>query len=139
MSGEEEAKLSAKKRKRSWRQAVRRAAKKAKISELEAVPSKENKRTLQELKEKMKIKKQERKEKKNAEKIEKPKSKTEELVDKLAASRFRYLNEQLYTMDSFDGKKLFQDDETAFEAYHKGYRSQVNVWLIFQLLLYYLG
>jgi ribosomal RNA-processing protein 8 len=121
-----------KKRKRPWRQALRRTAKKAKLSELESTATEENKKVLRDVKEKIKFKNKQRKEKKKAKNTDekKPKNKTEELVDKLTSSRFRYLNEQLYTMDSSDAKNLFQEDDTAFQAYHKGYRSQVEKWPI---------
>uniref|UniRef100_A0A914Q4H9 Ribosomal RNA-processing protein 8 n=1 Tax=Panagrolaimus davidi TaxID=227884 RepID=A0A914Q4H9_9BILA len=133
MSEENEVVLSeTKKRKRPWRAAVRKAAKKAKISELKSTPSNENEEILKDIKEKFKLKNKKRKEKKKALKVDKnkPKDKKEVLVDKLTSSRFRYLNEQLYTMDSADAKNLFQEDDTAFQAYHKGYRSQVEKWPI---------
>lgn len=46
--------------------------------------------------------------------------------EKLEASRFRFLNEQLYTGSSSDAAKLFDEDPDAFEAYHRGYRIQVS-------------
>ncbi|KAE9549503.1 hypothetical protein FO519_007286 [Halicephalobus sp. NKZ332] len=88
-----------KKRKRPWRQKVRREAKKAKIQEL-----KSSLETNAEI------------------------SKTKELEEKLASSRFRYLNEQLYTMSSKDAVGLFSEDKEAFDVYHKGYRQQVSKW-----------
>ena len=39
--------------------------------------------------------------------------------EKLTASRFRYLNEQLYTQPSNAAVKLFNSDSTLFSAYHQ--------------------
>lgn len=50
------------------------------------------------------------------------------LQDKLKGSRFRYINEQLYTSTGEKAVKLFKDDPTAFNAYHEGYRLQVESW-----------
>ena len=43
----------------------------------------------------------------------------DEARDKLTASRFRYLNEQLYTQPSNAAVKLFSSDSTLFSAYHQ--------------------
>ena len=53
------------------------------------------------------------------------KSLADEAREKLTASRFRYLNEQLYTQPSNAAVKLFSSDSTLFDAYH-----QVSVTLI---------
>ncbi|KAH8415806.1 hypothetical protein KR222_001178, partial [Zaprionus bogoriensis] len=50
------------------------------------------------------------------------------LQSELLSGRFRYINEQLYTMSSQKAEKLFGTDATAFEAYHAGYRQQVEKW-----------
>lgn len=42
--------------------------------------------------------------------------------------RFRYLNEQMYTTEGKDAQKMFESDPEAFEAYHQGYRQQVEKW-----------
>merc|ERR1719154_487398 len=47
---------------------------------------------------------------------------------KLTASRFRYLNEQLYTQPSNAAVKLFRSDSTLFTAYHQGYQHQAKQW-----------
>merc|ERR1712198_266381 len=52
----------------------------------------------------------------------------EEARSKLAASRFRYLNEQLYTQPSNAAVKLFSSDSTLFSAYHQGYQHQAKQW-----------
>jgi len=52
----------------------------------------------------------------------------EEARSKLTASRFRYLNEQLYTQPSNAAVKLFSSDSTLFSAYHQGYQHQAAQW-----------
>jgi hypothetical protein len=57
---------------------------------------------------------------------------------RLDASYFRYLNEQLYTISSNEAAKIFSEDPSAFEAYHKGYQQQVFNHIYFlSLILYY--
>ena len=46
----------------------------------------------------------------------------------LEGSRFRWLNESLYTENSTKSFELFQNDPSLFEAYHKGFRSQAANW-----------
>lgn len=50
------------------------------------------------------------------------------LREKLKGSRFRFLNEMLYSSEGSDAVKLFTDDKDAFKAYHDGYRQQVQQW-----------
>ncbi|KAH8299496.1 hypothetical protein KR044_001986, partial [Drosophila immigrans] len=50
------------------------------------------------------------------------------LQSELMGGRFRYINEQLYTMNSKKAEDLFRSDSGAFEAYHAGYRQQVEKW-----------
>ncbi|EDV98391.1 ribosomal RNA-processing protein 8 [Drosophila grimshawi] len=50
------------------------------------------------------------------------------LQSELFAGRFRYINEQLYTTHSKKADKIFSTDSGAFEAYHAGYRQQVQKW-----------
>lgn len=50
------------------------------------------------------------------------------LIGNLAGSRFRYLNEQLYSSDGSSAVELFKNDADAFQAYHEGYRRQVEQW-----------
>lgn len=47
---------------------------------------------------------------------------------KLAAGRFRLLNEALYTRPSEEAARLFAQDPEAFERYHDGFRTQVASW-----------
>ena len=44
---------------------------------------------------------------------------------KLKASRFRYLNELLYTQEGSKSLQMFKDDPEAFFMYHEGYADQV--------------
>ena len=52
---------------------------------------------------------------------EKKTSICDKLVSHMVTSRFRYLNEKLYTTTSSDAQKLFQKDPQSFYAYHQGY------------------
>ena len=45
----------------------------------------------------------------------------DKLVSHMITSRFRYLNEKLYTSTSNEAKKLFEKDPQSFYAYHQGY------------------
>ncbi|MCJ1249600.1 25S rRNA (adenine645-N1)-methyltransferase [Trapelia coarctata] len=48
--------------------------------------------------------------------------------EKLISSRFRYLNETLYTTPSTSSFDLFKQNPTFFTEYHEGFRRQVGVW-----------
>ncbi|QPG74834.1 hypothetical protein FOA43_002170 [Brettanomyces nanus] len=50
------------------------------------------------------------------------------MLNKLSGSRFRWINEQLYTADSEDAVELMEKQPELFEEYHKGFRSQVEAW-----------
>ncbi|XP_022232913.2 ribosomal RNA-processing protein 8 [Drosophila obscura] len=50
------------------------------------------------------------------------------LQTELLGGRFRYINEQLYTMNSHKAEAMFRSDSSAFDAYHAGYRQQVEKW-----------
>jgi hypothetical protein len=68
----------------------------------------------------------EEEEEEQPEQIEPPKKKVQssicdKLVSNMITSRFRYLNEKLYTITSTEAQKLFQQDPQSFEAYHQGY------------------
>ncbi len=45
----------------------------------------------------------------------------------LSSSKFRYLNQELYTSQSAQAVTLFKDNDL-FEDYHLGYRQQVEKW-----------
>lgn len=57
-----------------------------------------------------------------------PTSYADQLRENLKGSRFRFLNEQLYKQTGEESMKTFKDDDTAFTAYHEGYRYQVQQW-----------
>ncbi|CAK8672969.1 unnamed protein product [Clavelina lepadiformis] len=50
------------------------------------------------------------------------------LTAKLNSSRFRFINEQMYTRTSQDTIQLFKGDAGAFHVYHKGFLAQVEKW-----------
>ena len=49
-------------------------------------------------------------------------------LERLTSSRFRELNEELYTQSSQDSFKLFTDHPELFDQYHVGFRKQVKEW-----------
>ncbi|KAH8401325.1 hypothetical protein KR009_004521 [Drosophila setifemur] len=57
-----------------------------------------------------------------------PASLASKLQSELLGGRFRYINEQLYSTTSRKAEALFRQDASAFEAYHAGYRQQVEKW-----------
>ena len=48
--------------------------------------------------------------------------------DKLRSSKFRWLNEQLYTQPSSGALKLFTDSPEMFSVYHEGFSLQTQKW-----------
>ncbi|KAA8907663.1 hypothetical protein TRICI_004954 [Trichomonascus ciferrii] len=50
------------------------------------------------------------------------------MQEKLAGSRFRWINEQLYTSTSSDALKLIEENPDMFDEYHNGFRNQVKSW-----------
>jgi ribosomal RNA-processing protein 8 len=48
--------------------------------------------------------------------------------ERLSGSRFRLLNQELYTTNSRDSFRKFQDNPSLFDEYHTGFRHQVNQW-----------
>ena len=59
---------------------------------------------------------------------QKPSSALSSLSSKLASSRFRWLNEQLYTLPSSDAFAHFSAHPGDYAAYHIGFRQQVQRW-----------
>lgn len=57
-----------------------------------------------------------------------PKTFQDDLSDRLKASRFRFINEQLYTQSGDKAIEVFEQDDSAFTTYHAGYRKQVEQW-----------
>lgn len=52
----------------------------------------------------------------------------QKMMEKLSGSRFRWINEQLYTKSSAEGFDLIKKNPEMFDEYHKGFRSQVQSW-----------
>ncbi|KAI1726561.1 putative methyltransferase domain-containing protein [Ditylenchus destructor] len=123
-SNSEASVVKAKKR-RPWRQKVRNAAKKARLAQERSMA--ENNGDEKSEQNKSDIDEQETN-------VTNEKSKKERQIitpeQRLTTSRFRFLNELLYTSNSKDTVKMFEDDQEAFDVYHKGYQLQVKKWPI---------
>lgn len=52
----------------------------------------------------------------------------EKALERLRAAQFRLLNEELYTSESTDAVRSFEEDPGAFHVYHKGFEHQVSKW-----------
>lgn len=52
----------------------------------------------------------------------------QKMMAKLSGSRFRWINEQLYTTSSEEAFKMLQQQPALFKEYHDGFRSQVQGW-----------
>lgn len=52
----------------------------------------------------------------------------QKMMAKLSGSRFRWINEQLYTTTSENALKLVKEQPALFDEYHEGFRSQVQLW-----------
>lgn len=52
----------------------------------------------------------------------------QKMMAKLSGSRFRWINEQLYTITSESALELVEKEPTLFQEYHQGFRSQVQSW-----------
>ncbi|ODV81152.1 uncharacterized protein CANTADRAFT_25385 [Suhomyces tanzawaensis NRRL Y-17324] len=50
------------------------------------------------------------------------------MMAKLSGSRFRWINEQLYTTTSQEALRLLKEQPELFDEYHQGFRSQVQSW-----------
>lgn len=50
------------------------------------------------------------------------------MESKIDGARFRWLNEQLYTITGEDAKTMFEGDPSLFKVYHQGFVSQVSKW-----------
>lgn len=66
----------------------------------------------------------------DSEPLEEPKNFHDDLAGRLKSSRFRFINEQLYTQTGDEAIEVFNEDESAFSTYHEGYRLQVKQWPI---------
>ncbi|CAF1198793.1 unnamed protein product [Rotaria sordida] len=52
----------------------------------------------------------------------------DKLVSHMITSRFRYLNEKLYTSTSQEAQQMFEKDPQSFYAYHQGYSTSMSQW-----------
>ncbi|PAV20800.1 ribosomal rna-processing 8 [Pyrrhoderma noxium] len=50
------------------------------------------------------------------------------MKDRLVGSKFRFINETLYTSNSKDAVELMHNNPQIFEEYHAGFRHQVTSW-----------
>ncbi|PAV56816.1 hypothetical protein WR25_09635 [Diploscapter pachys] len=139
-----------KKKKRSWRNKVRKLAKKKRLAEERAtaaangqkLPGQKNG---DKAKRKKKKKNKQNEETQNEDEPEsgqgkvvkeeepqKPKMKAvvsmEEAQQRMKAGRFRYLNEMMYTVSGADAMEYFQKDPDAFQCYHNGFAEQAAKW-----------
>ena len=51
-----------------------------------------------------------------------------QLQDKMKGSKFRWINEQLYTQSGDKSLEMIQNDQSLFDIYHEGFREQVRRW-----------
>lgn len=148
-------KVSSKKKKRKSKstevedkiEKVEKVEKAKKVDKKEAEPKTEDEVKPEESKQSKK-KKKEKKEKKE-QVAEKPKEEKSEpkkavvptpankpkltalqqkMMEKLSGSRFRWINEQLYTTTSEEAVKIIQEQPELFDEYHSGFRNQVKSW-----------
>ena len=52
----------------------------------------------------------------------------EKMTKQLESSRFRWINEQLYTTTGEEAVALFAKDPNLFDTYHRGFTNQVKQW-----------
>ena len=52
----------------------------------------------------------------------------DKLQSKLKGSKFRWINEQLYTQSGNASFEMIQKDSSLFDIYHQGFREQVTLW-----------
>ena len=50
------------------------------------------------------------------------------MASKMEGAHFRWINEQLYNMPGDKAHELFQESPDLFQAYHKGFTTQVSKW-----------
>lgn len=50
------------------------------------------------------------------------------MTSKMDGARFRWINEQLYTVTSGQAKAMFAEDPNLFNVYHKGFVTQTEKW-----------
>ena len=52
----------------------------------------------------------------------------EKMTKKLESSRFRWINEKLYTTTGDEAVAMFSKDPNLFDIYHRGFTNQVKLW-----------
>ena len=52
----------------------------------------------------------------------------EKMTKQLESSRFRWINEQLYTTTGEEAAVMFSEDPSLFDIYHRGFTNQVRLW-----------
>ena len=52
----------------------------------------------------------------------------EKMTKQLESSRFRWINEQLYTTTGDEAVEMFSKDPNLFDIYHRGFTNQVKLW-----------
>lgn len=52
----------------------------------------------------------------------------DQLRDKMKGSKFRWINEQLYTQSGEKSLEMIKNDKALFDIYHEGFREQVTRW-----------
>jgi len=57
------------------------------------------------------------------------------MEEKLEGSRFRWINEKLYSNSTLKAEELFRENPSLFEDYHTGYRTQVAEWPLNPLVI----
>ena len=78
---------------------------------------------------KAKTKGKEKKRRKHSEEPMKSSIRTTSKISKrLEGGRFRWINEQLYSMSSKQASELFSSQPELYQAYHSGFRGQVEKW-----------
>lgn len=53
---------------------------------------------------------------------------TKKMTSKMDGARFRWINEQLYTVSGGEAKEMFDEDPGLFDVYHKGFMTQTLKW-----------
>lgn len=123
-------------KKRPWRDKLRKKARKeAEKAERARLREEKEKVQLPTEESSVKKKKKRKRKKKYVEGAEEPEKEpaakatpTQQGLEKLEAGRFRFLNEQLYTMTGSEAWEYFQGDPDAFKCYHNGFAEQVKKW-----------
>ena len=52
----------------------------------------------------------------------------DKMTKQLESSRFRWINEQLYTTTGDEAVAIFSEDPNLFDIYHRGFTNQVKLW-----------